>query len=257
MTHVKPEQLSPDCHETNLNAHEDNSLTGNGDRAIPFSNAHTLSTSIINGISVTINVLSDDHSDMELAYRLWYDVYITELNYPLMAGVDHEQKTLRLPPNGSIVFLAMVNNTCVGTLRATYEQYSKLDFEYHQWLPSQKVGELSKLIANKKFRKTELAAQILIACFNYNKNTGKENLYDIVVINSTPRLLKYYSLFGFSKVSEELVIHPDIRNKGYLLKCSKEKNQLVVMELKQIISGNLWLKTKWTIKYWLSKHFDN
>lgn len=208
----------------------------------------------INGNLVDIKAVHDDSPSMKDAYKLWYDVYMDELKYDLHELVDHEQRTLGQTPNGSIVFLAYANTICIGTLVATYEAFSMLEYDYSELLPNKKIAQLSRLITNKKYRKTELTAQILIACSDFNLQTGNHQYCDTIVVNCTQKLLPYYYLFGFRSIANKTITHPYTKNRSYLMQCSYETNESVVQQMRKLVKGNKMMRLKWSIKYWWLKN---
>ncbi len=207
----------------------------------------------INGTPVTIKVISDDQPEMEKVYKLWYEVYMRDLKYNLKEGVSHQENTATQPPNGSVLYIALTDGICVGSLRTTYQCNSQLECDYASWLPNNKLGELSKLIVNKRFRNTKLSGHLLVACFDYTRSSGNWKLFDLIVMSCPRKLLPYYYLFGFTNITHAPTIHPHTGNQTYYLQCTCETNIRVVNELRQVLKGNKLMEAKWTIKYWWYK----
>jgi len=221
-----------------------------------LSAAEVLRTITIHNRPIQIIATPDHHSLMQKAYQLWYQVYIEELKYPQTEGVNHDDKTLSLPPNGSIIFMAMDGEECVGTLRATYGIFSPLEMNYSQWIPNRRLGEMSKMIVKRKYRKGHLNAYIMIECFDYNRKTGNENFYEVIVCNATHNLLPYYLLFGYKKLTRQYTIHPIIGNKCYVLKWEKTDNENFINDLRKVVNGSVYIKAKWAIEYWWYKNIS-
>jgi hypothetical protein len=213
----------------------------------------TLRQITIKGQPITIKVISDDQPEMELAYKLWYQVYIEELGYKLVEGVDHEKKTLSLKPNGSLVFLGLDDSNCLATVRTTHQNIP-LEFDYSQADILRPAIEVTKLIAAKGIRhSTSIASYVMIE--TQKKNIELYSNYTIV-INSAVKMLPFYYLIGFDKISDK-IIHPTIKNESYLMACSKQKFGEVCSDLEKIANGNQLVKAKWGLKHWWYKNFNN
>jgi len=218
-----------------------------------ISAVESLRNIVINGKTIEIIAIPDHHPLMEKAFRLWYAVYIQELQYPLTDGVDHTNKTLSLPSNGSIVFMAMDGEECVGTIITTCDQVAPPEFEYHKYLGNERNTELTKLIVAKRLRKTSLLLQIFLSAYAFHEKNFSNYPYDNIVFNTNKKMLNYYRVIGHQLVTNEIVIHPKIKNEGYLMYCTRQHFGKVCNELNQIIAGNHLIKAKWAIKYWWYK----
>lgn len=204
----------------------------------------------INGETVTLRVVSDDRPEMELAYRLWHEVYVAELGMPADAAT-RAAGALRLPPNGSLTLLACVGDRCVGTLRMSYRQRSPEEFElsFAHLLPDRACGVLSKLVVSRPFRRTLLSMHLLIACFDYNAASGNDRLYDTILMSCTPALLHYYYLFGFEKVLARPVPHAAFGDHSFIVACSRATNARVVSEMKRVLRHDPLVRLKWAARY--------
>jgi hypothetical protein len=196
-------------------------------------------------------VVSDDRSEMAVAHRLWFDVYVDELGYPLAAGSPRAERAMRLPSTGSLCLLACVGDRCAGTLRMSYRQRSPSEFEFGfaHLLPDRSCGVLSKLVVAREYRRSPLSLHLLAACFDFNASSGHDRLYDAIVMTCTPSMLHFYYLFGFAKLLDETVHHSGFGIDSFVIACDRATNARTVRDIKRVLAGHRWTKLRWAVRY--------
>jgi predicted GNAT family N-acyltransferase len=189
---------------------------------------------VISNREIKLYVLQDNSSLLPPIFRLWYDVYISELNYPVNSFTDAKHRQLKCNSNGSHIFAAFHEEECIGTLRTTHEAIAAPEFEYAQYLKDKPIGEVTKLIIARKFRNTALKGYLMIEAHRLNLAIFN-NYY--ICINSTERLLDFYQSLGFFPLIDQPLVHPVIGNKSILLAISGDKFSIVCDELELTLLG--------------------
>ncbi len=214
-----------------------------------------LDTVIIKGTPVIIKVISDDQPEMELAYRLWYEVFVEELKRTEYEGICHFEKKLKVEPNGSWMFLALTDGKCIGTQRATLSSQVSPEFNYEQYLGKAIFYELSKFAIQKEFRKTNLSAHLINEPYHYCKSNWLIRKFDYVVMNSRLSMIPFYSVFGFKKLHQNSMLHPILNIPIYLMACDTVQSENNVRTLSNVIRNNPFTKASVAIKYWWYKQW--
>lgn len=167
-------------------------------------------------------LFQDAYPDLDPIFSLWYNVYIEELGYALPA--DHSGRRLRAVPNGSFIVAAFDQEDCVGSIRISGNDHCQLEFSYEEYFEGRPIVEITKLIIAPTYRKTALKTWLIKEAkdFLFDKY-GKFHL----CINSSEKLVLFYRLMNFRKLTETPVIHPVIGNKSYLMGTNSEFFQLL------------------------------
>jgi hypothetical protein len=181
-------------------------------------------------------------------------VYVEELKYPIIEGVDHTAKELSLKPNGSLIFIAIHEGFCVCTIRATSDNVSTLEFNYKSYFPQSNQTELTKLVVAKSFRRTNLFANLLLEMYHFHLLNIGQYPFDNIVFNTNKKLLHRYRAFGHKLITNQIIVHPSFKNESYLMYGSKEHWRRVDRYLKGVIAKNLLVYLELAIKYWWYKN---
>lgn len=208
----------------------------------------TLGEVSIHGETVTLLVVSDDRPEMDLAERLWREVYVDEFAY----FTRQRGAATRPPPNGSLCILACSGGRCVGTLRMSYPDGASPEFEHafaHR-LPKRRCGVLSRLVVHRKARKSPLSLHMLAACFDFNARSGNAQRYDTILMSCVPALLHFYYFFGFERLLDATVLHPTTGLEFFVVRCDRAENARVTGEIKRVLGGDRWMKLRWAARYY-------
>jgi predicted GNAT family N-acyltransferase len=162
----------------------------------------------------------DAYPDLDPIFSLWYNVYIEELGYNLPA--DHSGRHLRAEPNGSFIVAAFDQEVCVGSIRISGNDHCQLEFSYEEFFEDRPIVEITKLIIAQEYRKTALKTWLIHEAQSIClKKYGQY----FICINSSEKLVLFYRLMNFRKLTESPVIHPVIGNKSYLMGTESESLQ--------------------------------
>jgi|GEM_PF-6372106 len=214
----------------------------------------TLKAINLNGSLITLKVVSDDQAEMDLAYRLWYEVQVGELKYPVTVGVNHDTKQIRITPNGSLVFMAIENGICIGTIRTTWDGIAALEFNYKQFLPDTSQAELTKLMILRAYRHTHLLMHLYLNTFHFHEQNMALQPYENIVFSANSNMVSYYKIIGHKLLSEQIQTHPVIKTECYLMGCSRKHFNDICIDGEKIVNGNFLLKAKWGLRYvWYKK----
>jgi hypothetical protein len=202
----------------------------------------------LRGSTLQLLLVPDHDPQMVAAFKLWNDVFAAELRYVSLANEWERDWWERVPPRGALVMMAMHGDDCVATLRMTYGQKSQLDFDYSHLLPGVRLGELTKLVARRDWRRSAVIPHMLLACHRFNAVSGNEALYDQVVITCFPRIMHYYTLFGFVPISGP-VKYDEYPEEVVHMACTKASNRKAVKALEVWLRGGLFGRWRWGLRY--------
>ncbi|TAG30202.1 MAG: GNAT family N-acetyltransferase [Sphingobacteriia bacterium] len=190
--------------------------------------AHTL-----NDEQITVQVISDNHPDMVLATKLWYEVYIQELEYPFYKGVCLKAETLDCNRDGSLVFMLLCNGKCIATLRATHSDFTSLEFKYRDYSDKERLFEITRLVTRKDYRQGRYTKLIIYHAETYLKHHFE---YEGIVMNAIEKLVGYYQRIGFKKISNDAIQHPILGKKICLMYSSFKDFENVVNKMGNTLS---------------------
>jgi hypothetical protein len=207
---------------------------------------HSLSVS---KSSIEIWVFSDEKPEVTKAFYLWQQVCVDEYKYNAQYITNVANFGALPKAKGGLVFMALLNGECIGTIYTLPEVFGTTKFSFGQYLKDKMPIEVSKFVIAKAYRKSALKVHLMKQTQDYNKLIYR-NYY--IVHYSNTLLLPFYHTMYFFKVKEQREHHPEI-GPAYMLACPCNQFDKVCSELLKITQGNFPLKVKWALRYWWYK----
>jgi len=198
---------------------------------------------------IEIWVFSDEQPEVIKAFYLWQQVCVGEYKYNAQYITDVAIYGARPKAKGGLVFMALLNGECIGTIYTLPEVSGTTKFSFGQYLKGKMPIEVSKFVIAKAYRKSPLKVHLMKQTQDYNKLIYKD--YYIVICSSTT-MLSFYLIMYFFKVREQKEHHPEV-GPAYMLACTCNQFDKVCNELLKITQGNFPLKVKWALRYWWYK----
>jgi predicted GNAT family N-acyltransferase len=121
---------------------------------------------------------------------------------------------MEIKPNSLILFFEKEDEV-VGTIKLDYSIFGALEFDYNSYIKEENpiFLEVSKFLIKKEYRKTLLALNLMLMSHKVSEKYNPK----YIVINSALSMKDYYLKLGFSLLSEEIIIHPKIKNESCLM----------------------------------------
>lgn len=148
-------------------------------------------------------------NELDKIYSFWYKIYCDEMGYSKDCLTNMEIK-----PNSLILFFEK-DDEVVGTLKLDYSIFGDLEFDYNKYLNEDNPNflEVSKFLIKKEYRKSVLGLNLILVGHKLSEQYNPK----YIVINSALAMKDYYLKLGFSLLSEEIIIHPKIKNESCLM----------------------------------------
>jgi CRP-like cAMP-binding protein/predicted GNAT family N-acyltransferase len=148
--------------------------------------------------------------DRESAFRLRYDVYVSEMGRR-QPYADPVALTICEPSDDKgHIFVATDGDEVVGTVRINFRRDGPLEcedlYELKRFMPyyPDYVSMTTKLIVRRDFRHTGVAGRLAMAAFELGRSNGVR----IDVIDCNPHLLRLYQSIGY-RMYRHNIEHPD------------------------------------------------